>query len=87
MTNEQIIQWAKDCLLLDFRDDPVRDTNIAAFVGTLKDFAELVAAATREECAKVCQSVVDGGMYDGWQQYAAAACRDAIRDMNEKGTT
>jgi hypothetical protein len=45
----------------------------------LQRFAELVAAAESEECAKVCQSVVDGGMYDGWQQYAAAACRDEIR--------
>lgn len=42
-------------------------------------FAALVAAAEREECAKACQGVVDGGQYDGWQQYAAAACRDEIR--------
>jgi len=47
---------------------------------------KIEAAATREECAKVCQGVVDGGMYDGWQQYAAAACRGAISDMN-KGAT
>ena len=52
----------------------------------LQRFADLVAAAEREKCAKVCQTVVDSGMYDGWQQYAAAACRDAIRAMNEKGT-
>jgi hypothetical protein len=77
MTNEQIIQWAKDCLLLDFRDDPVRDTNIAAFVGTLKDFAELVAAATREECAALCDrfQARDVGMQP-------AECAAAIRAMS-----
>ena len=38
-----------------------------------------------QECAKACQNVVDGGEYDGWQQYAAAACRDEIRARGEKG--
>ena len=85
MTNEQIIQWALEA-------DPYENLGKLYEMAeltpdTLRSFAELVAAATREECAKVCQGVVDGGMYDGWQQYAAAACRDAIRAMNEKGTT
>ena len=53
----------------------------------LQRFADLVAAAEREKCAKVCQDVVDSGMYDGRQQYAAAACRDEIRARSEKGTT
>ena len=52
---------------------------------TLERFAALVAAAEREACAKACQGVVDGGQYDGWQQYAAAACRDEIRARGEKG--
>lgn len=52
---------------------------------TLERFAALVAAAEREACAEVCQGVVDGGQYDGWQQYAAAACRDEIRARGEKG--
>lgn len=45
----------------------------------LVKFANLIALETKEECAKLCQSVVDGPDYDGWQAYAAAACRDAIR--------
>ena len=76
MTNEQILEIAAEAsgeLRLTFSPSQIRE------------FVELVAAATREECAKACQGVVDGGMYDGWQQYAAAACRDAIRAMNEKG--
>ena len=85
MTNEQIIQWALEA-------DPYGKLGKLYEMAeltpdTLRSFAALVAAATRDECAKVCQGVVDGGMYDGWQQYAAAACRDAIRAMNEKGTT
>ena len=51
----------------------------------LQRFAELVAAAERKECAKVCQDVVESGMYGGRQQYAAAACRDEILARGEKG--
>ena len=87
MTNEQILAMAEEVgaavnVIALGRSDGVLFTE-----HELTHFAELVAAAEREECAKVCQGVVDGGMYDGWQQYAAAACRDAIRAMNEKGTT
>lgn len=36
------------------------------------------------DAANVCQNVVDSGDYDGHQQYAAAGCRDKIRQfMNE----
>jgi hypothetical protein len=31
-----------------------------------------------EALAKECQRIIDSGEYDGHQQYAAAACRDAI---------
>jgi hypothetical protein len=73
------------------RDEITRMAREAGFVGMdglhkgLCRFAALVAAAEREACAEVCQGVVDGGQYDGWQQYAAAACRDEIRARGEKG--
>ena len=73
------------------RDEITSIAREAGFVGMdglhkgLCRFAALVAAAEREACAKVCQGVVDGGQYDGWQQYAAAACRDEIRARGEKG--
>ena len=73
------------------RDEITSIAREAGFVGmdgshgALGRFAALVAAAEREACAKVCQQVVDGGQYDGWQQYAAAACRDEIRARGEKG--
>ena len=72
-------------------DEITRMAREAGFVGmdgshgALGRFAALVAAAEREACAKACQQVVDGGQYDGWQQYAAAACRDEIRARGEKG--
>ena len=91
MTRDEIIKWAREVgFEVHDRKQQVR-VGIDTLIGSdstdkLQRFAELVATAEREECAKVCQGVVDGGMYDGWQQYAAAACRDAIRAMNEKGT-
>ena len=48
-------------------------------------FAALVAAAEREECARVCQDVAESSMYDGQQQYAAAVCRDEILARGKKG--
>ena len=87
MTRDEIIRMALEsgCNSLNvpnvgivLRYNDMRVTNL------LERFAALVAAAEREACAKVCQGVVDGGMYDGWQQYAAAACRDAILDMNKE---
>lgn len=84
MTRDEIIKLAIDAGL--YSGNPRTPGTEAMIAKRLQRFAELVAAAEREECAKACQGVVDGGMYDGWQQYAAAACRDAIRDMNEKGT-
>ena len=84
MTRDDIIRMAMDAGL--YSGNPRTPGTENLIVNRLQRFAELVAAAEREECAKVCQGVVDGGMYDGWQQYAAAACRDAIRAMNEKGT-
>ena len=73
MTRDDLIKWARDTC--GYSERMTKD---------LLDAFDAGAAAEREECAKVCQGVVDGGMYDGWQQYAAAACRDAILDMNKE---
>ena len=86
MTRDDIIKMARELDMIDFRDDD-SDAHVAQFIDFLVVLAGKAEAATREECAKVCQGVVDGGMYDGWQQYAAAACRDEILARGEKGTT
>lgn len=99
MTRDEIIGMAREAGFMDMDSLSAKVTDMFyhGFPRTerihlcsddrIENFAALVAAAEREECAKVCQGVADGSMYDydGWQQYAAAACRDAIRDMNEKG--
>ena len=56
MTREDIIRMAQEVLLLDLRDDP-NNEGIAQLIGTLSDFAALVAAAEREACAKVCEDM------------------------------
>lgn len=45
---------------------------------------DLGRSAEREACKVTCQSVIDSGDFDGWQQYAAAACRDAISARGNK---
>lgn len=80
MTRDEIIKLAIDAGL--YSGNPRTPGTEAMIAKRLQRFAELVAAAEREECARVCQDVVESGMYDGWQQYAAAACRDAIRAMS-----
>ena len=55
--------------------------------GTKDDARDIWKAAQeveREACANMCQGVIDGGEFDGHQQYAAAYCRDAIRAMGKK---
>jgi len=54
MTQEDIIRMAREVLLLDLRDNPNED-GIAQFIGTLSDFAALVAAAENEECEKLAE--------------------------------
>lgn len=83
LTRDDIIKLAIDAGL--YSGNPRTPGTEAIIAKRLQRFAELVAAATREECAKVCQDVVDSGMYDGRQQYAAAACRDEILARGEKG--
>ena len=85
MTRDDIIELAIEAGL--YSGNPRTPGTEAMIVKRLQRFAELVAAAEREECAKVCQDVVESGMYDGRQQYAAAACRDEILARGEKGTT
>jgi hypothetical protein len=83
MTRDEIIKLAIDAGL--YSGNPRTPGTEAMIAKRLQRFAELVAAAEREECARVCQDVVESGMYGGRQQYAAAACRDEILARGEKG--
>ncbi len=63
MTRDDIIHMAREVGLWP----SVTDT----FPKELQDFAAIVAAAEREECAKLCEMVEDDDLYFG-SQYAAA---------------
>lgn len=45
---------------------------------TLREMIAKAGEVAAEWSASACQHVIDSGEYDGHQQYAAAACRDAI---------
>ena len=68
MTRDEIVQIAWDVGLFmrshHFQDEPTK----------LERFAERIAAAEREACAKVC---------DGWLHANGDDCADAIRARGE----
>jgi hypothetical protein len=68
MTRADIIRMAREStLMVDFQK------NGLPYFPALERFAELVAAAEREACAKMCEAIEDDEFYWG-RQYA-----DAIR--------
>ena len=93
MTRDEIIKMAMDAGL--YSGNPRTPGTENLIVNRLQRFAALVAAATREECAAlhghpdvlapVGNSAWGEAHQEGWIN-GTAAYRDAIRDMNEKGT-
>lgn len=79
MTRDDIIKMATDAGL--YSGNPRTPGTENMIVNRLQRFAALVAAATREECAELCDrfQARDVGMQP-------AECAAAIRAMNEKGT-
>lgn len=86
MTRDDIIRMALEVGLLDRRDD-TNDGAIAGFVGTLMDFANLVAAVEREACAEACINQEWRAASDVTvmaEKYAASVCAEAIRARGDK---
>ncbi len=79
MTRDDIIRMAKEAGL--YSGNPRTPGTENMIVNRLQRFAALVAAATREECAELCDrfQARDVGMQP-------AECAAAIRAMNGKGT-
>ncbi len=76
MTRDEIIKIAWDCGILmgsqKFQEGPTK----------LEQFAERIAAAEREACAKVCESLItDGDIYPG--NFVLEACAKSIRSKSE----
>jgi hypothetical protein len=67
MTNADVIRMAREAGFAIDGDW----YGVQGEIATIERFANLVAAAEREECAKVCEVVEDGDLYFG-NQYAAA---------------
>ena len=82
--NERLLAMALECNLLDSRDDldhPV----FAEIIVSVEKFAELVAAAEREQCALVCDVAYyqNIGPAFGEVRYGITACSTAIRARSQ----
>ena len=82
MTRDEIVQMAWDCGIL------MRSHNNQEEPTKLERFAALVAAAEREDCAKLCDDKVDSeystGKVDHNEMSWSMACAIAIRARGEK---
>ena len=83
MTREDIIRMAREALVdssgFNYGDKPSEGPMFIFYEKGLERFAALVAAAEREECAKVCDAEAT---IEGIAQWCAAA----IRARGEKNT-
>ena len=78
MTRDDIIRMAKEAGAFFDGDNSVYDMPEHCF----ERFAALVAAAEREACAKVCESLItDGDIYPG--NFVLEACAKSIRSKSE----
>jgi hypothetical protein len=92
MTRDDIIKMAKQAGLLPIDIGPTIETwQMRRKEESLVRFAELVAAAEREACAKVCDDIRYGGYVppeDGaaatYYNDAANECAEAIRARGEQ---
>lgn len=67
MNREEIIELAREAGISVFEDNTFADD---MYISVLYRFANLVAAAEREACAKIC---------DGWTHADGDQCAEAIR--------
>lgn len=67
MNREEVIALAREANISVFEDNTFADD---MYISVLYRFANLVAAAEREACAKVC---------DGWAHADGDQCAEAIR--------
>ena len=73
MTRDQIISMARESgfSVQSINEPPTPYHHIAGHGDVLERFAALVAAAEREECAKVCEDI-KSGLHNPFHQCAAA---------------
>lgn len=77
MNRDDVIRMVKES------GGSVEDPSDLLTLRTLENFAALVAAAEREECAKACKDILSGWVGDTWVA-ADTRCAAAIRARGEK---
>jgi len=78
MNRDEIIRMAREAEL----HCHVKLTEHGLIIEDLQYFANLVATAEREACAKVCDRMPD--LVDGWRANLPSDCAAAIRARGEK---
>lgn len=79
MTQDEIIELAKQCGLLD----EVNGWDVW-FPDELEAFAKLVAEKEREACAKLCEETVCKAQ-DSWDRGVNTACTELARAIRARG--
>ena len=74
MTPEQIIELVDDCGASVYKYQSVARLSVEFGSAALVKFVKLIEAATREECANVCDERANGENDAQW-------CADRIRSM------
>ena len=74
MNRDDVVRMAREARLCD---ENGRDSDSIVITSYLEHFAALVAAAEREECAKVCDVLADKHTFEGGY---ANECAFAIRE-------
>ena len=74
MTQDEIIRMAQEADLIDFRD-AIPENYIQDLFAGLTSFAELVAAAEREACAKLMDDMAKQDKHSNYYKVAAKAIR------------
>ena len=80
MTQDDIIKMAREA---GFEELGSRADDWVCFGDEIERFANLIAAAEREECAQICEVIRGKDMKPAWDT-AAAHCTAAIRARGEK---
>ncbi len=76
MTKDDIIRMAREAGMSGLQE--------GGLLQNFETFANLVAAAEREQCAKVCESVKPFGPQLALQKATIEDCAAAIRERGEK---
>ena len=83
MTHDDIIRLAQEAGAGEPESLYGRTDYVVMTWFELERFANFVAAAEREECAKVCDAQIESGALTELEKYRAGFIADAIRSRGE----